>query len=182
MAHVTQKFEHLIVLAYGQYNKNIYEERNVSYTRAIAYYVRIKNINNLISKKELKKIYNDYKATYIKRNILINEADYNSDSDDNFITLKDNINFRNDASSNYNSSSSNISSDINEITENNHINANSSSQNSGDGNNNINNNIYNNNKINKNKNEKTENNQKRKNTVKNLRKIVTIIIYFKNIF
>ena len=83
----------------------------MSYTRALAYYVRITNVTNLITKKELNKIYNDYKKTFINRRELIKESEYDSDSDDNFITVKDNINFRNDASSNYNSNSSDFSLD-----------------------------------------------------------------------
>ena len=92
-------------------NKSLYKERNVSYTKALTYYARITNVTNLITKKELNKIYNDYKKTFINRRELIKESEYDSDSDDNFITVKDNINFRNGASSNYNSNFSDSSLD-----------------------------------------------------------------------
>lgn len=93
-------------------NKQKYKDFNFSSSRAIAYYVNINDINNLLDYSALGNIYKDYREYLKNKKIQINELTILSDSDsDNFKyekTINNNLDYSSNAISDSECSSSEI--------------------------------------------------------------------------
>ena len=63
---------------------DVYQERNVSITRSLEYYVKIKLIINLINNDSLKAIKKEYKDFLVKNKYPFNQNNYDSDSLSNY--------------------------------------------------------------------------------------------------
>ena len=63
---------------------DVYQERNVSVSRSLEYYVKNKLIINLIDNYSLKAIKNEYKDFLAKNKYPFNENNYDSDSLSNY--------------------------------------------------------------------------------------------------
>ena len=69
--------------------KNIYQEKKLSTSRALAYYTKRNNIIHLINLKDMEKIKNSYKEYLKKNKIPFIDNNYDSDEDENYEKLKE---------------------------------------------------------------------------------------------
>ena len=88
---------------------------NISVTRALVFYAKTHDINNLITFENLKTINKNYKRYLNNKKIEIIKEEFNGVEDSNYVCKREKINIKNDYSSNYKSSSDDSSSEETEI-------------------------------------------------------------------